>query len=277
MIRSPHVLLTIACACVAVAVCALPYRTPSPVNAQSVPGVVPGLSVAGIAIGAPISTVISRLGPVSQVRVAAADGTLAYVFDPYGVTAYVTNGVVVALSTTNSILVDVQGIHIGSSAASLADTLGGTSTPGAVEGFPGLLYNSLGLGFGLDHGAVAAVMVFAPLGTAPQRSAPVAPGVSSLGAPPTPGAAATTAGPTDATGAVLPRVAPTDAYLTTIPGVAGVTGLPDVRHLRPFTAETDYLSLSGYLRYVVYGMTRVWISSDESARFTASDASPAAP
>jgi hypothetical protein len=57
--------------------------------------------------------------------------------------------------------------------------------------------------------------------------------------------------------------------VTTIPGAGGVTGLPDVRHLRPFTAETNYLSLSGYLRYVVYTMTRAWISPAESERFTA--------
>jgi len=35
-------------------------------------------------------------------------------------------------------------------------------------------------------------------------------------------------------------------------------GLPDVSvsRLRPFTAETLYLSLAGYLRYLVYAATR---------------------
>jgi len=271
---SPRVLILVAGACVALALCALPYRTPFAVHADSPTGVVPGTSVGGIALGADINSVISRLGPVTQVRLAGTDGTLAYVFDPYGITAYVTNGVVVALTTTNSVLVDIDGIHIGTPAASLTHALGTTSTAGAVEGMPGVLYSSLGLGFGLEHGAVAAVMVFAPLAAPQQQPVPAAPSVSSVAAP----AGAATAGPTaPLPGTVPQRVGPAEANITTIPGVAGVTGLPDVRRLHPFSAETDYLSTSGYLRYVVYGMTRVWISSEESARFVASDASPAAP
>ena len=270
---SPRVLLTIAGACLALAMCALPNRSPFSATAENVAGVVPGTSVAGVALGADINAVISRLGPVSEVRLAGTDGTMAYVFNPYGITAYVTNGVVVALTTTNSVLVDVEGIHIGTPVANLAGTLGATSTTGAVEGMPGVLYTSLGLGFGLDHGAVAAVMVFAPLATPQQPSAPTAPTVSSYDAAP----ATVTAGPPAEPGTLPIRISPADSHITTIPGVAGVTGLPDVHHLRPFSAETDYLSNTGYLRYVVYGMTRVWISSEESARFVASDASPAVP
>jgi hypothetical protein len=252
--------------------CALPYRSPFSATAQSPTGIVPGTSVAGVALGAEINSVIARLGPVSEVRMAGTDGTMAYVFNPYGITAYVTNGVVVALTTTNSVLVDVEGIHIGTPAASLAGTLGTTSTPGAVEGLQGVLYTSLGLGFGIDHGAVAAVMVFAPLANPQQQSVPTAPSVSSHDM-----AAVVTAGPPTAAGTDPTPVGPSAALITTIPGVAGVTGLPDVRRLHPFSAETDYLSVQGYLRYVVYGMTQVWISSEESARFVASDASPAVP
>ena len=135
---SPRVLILVAGACVALALCALPYRTPFAVHADSVAGVVPGTSVGGIALGADINSVIARLGPVTQVRLAGTDGTLAYVFDPYGITAYVTNGVVVALTTTNSVLVDIEGIHIGTPVASLTNTLGTTSTAGAVEGMPGV-------------------------------------------------------------------------------------------------------------------------------------------
>jgi len=262
----------------AVAVCGL-SGLPAATDAQNAGTIVPGSALAGIPLGGPISNLMARLGPVTQVRVAAQDGTLAYVFDQYGITAYVARDVIVAITTTNSLLAGVRGIYLGAPMLTVVKTFGGDYTPGIIEGFHGLLYPSLGLGFGFDQGGVAIVMVFSSL-AAPQRDpASPAPSVTTGNAPAPPVSSPVTAGKAPAVPIGAAPAGESDASdarlglrgasagVTTIPGVGGTSGLPDVRHLRAFTAETNYLSRAGYLRYVVYSMTRAWISPVESERF----------
>lgn len=45
-----------------------------------------------------------------------------------------------------------------------------------------------------------------------------------------------------------------------------VAGFPQVAGLRPYSAETNYLSLPGYLRWIVYPASGVWITYAEAAR-----------
>lgn len=40
----------------------------------------------------------------------------------------------------------------------------------------------------------------------------------------------------------------------------------DVANLTPFTAEANYMSKPGYLRYRIYVATNDWISYEEAAR-----------
>ena len=44
------------------------------------------------------------------------------------------------------------------------------------------------------------------------------------------------------------------------------TGVPNVSSLTPFGAETNYMSLAGYLRYVSYGQTGQWLTRAEATR-----------
>ena len=45
-----------------------------------------------------------------------------------------------------------------------------------------------------------------------------------------------------------------------------IAGFPQVAGLRPYSAETNYLSLPGYLRWIVYPASGVWITYAEAAR-----------
>jgi hypothetical protein len=48
---------------------------------------------------------------------------------------------------------------------------------------------------------------------------------------------------------------------------AGTPGqYANVKNLRPFTAETAYMSLAGYLRYVTHQQTDQWLTRTEADR-----------
>ena len=104
---------------------------------------------------------------------------------------------------------------------------GRTFREGPVAGFPGLVYNDRGIAFGMDGTTIAVVLVFRP-GTAAE--------VSGL----------------QAAQAVRPS--------------PQTTGFPQVTGLAPFGAETNYMSLPGYLRWVSYQMSGSWIGYPEAAR-----------
>ena len=52
-------------------------------------------------------------------------------------------------------------------------------------------------------------------------------------------------------------------------GVASAQQYPNVSNLTPFTAETNFMSLPGYLRYVNHQATGEWISVAEATRIVA--------
>ncbi len=265
--------------------------------AQSAGPVTPGASLAGIPLGAPIPEVVHRLGAPSAVRLVSQDGTLAYVFGQYGIIAYARDNSVIAVSTTNSTLGTVRGIALGAPESVVIGAFGRPRGAGVVEGFPGLLYESLGIAFGFDRHSVAVVMIFAPRSVAtPSSPAPQpAPAVTTQASPDgiaTPEADTQTAetppeAPAPAVGPRTPETHPeaspvepgTDAAMAApdspaalpgppmvlrpaVEGAAG--GIPDVSHLRPFTAETRFLSIAGYMRYLVYTITRQWVAVAET-------------
>lgn len=41
---------------------------------------------------------------------------------------------------------------------------------------------------------------------------------------------------------------------------------PSVANLKPFSAEADYMSLAGYLRYLVFQQTSQWLTRQEATR-----------
>ena len=53
------------------------------------------------------------------------------------------------------------------------------------------------------------------------------------------------------------------------PQAAQAQDYPNVANLTPFTAEANYMSKPGYLRYRNYVNTNNWISYEEAARIVA--------
>ena len=53
------------------------------------------------------------------------------------------------------------------------------------------------------------------------------------------------------------------------PKAAQAQDYPNVANLTPFTAEANYMSKPGYLRYRNYVSTNTWISYEEAARVVA--------
>ena len=51
-----------------------------------------------------------------------------------------------------------------------------------------------------------------------------------------------------------------------ISGVASAQQYTNVANLTPFSAESNYMSLPGYLRYVTYQQTNLWLTYDEASR-----------
>jgi hypothetical protein len=319
-----------------------------PVHAATAP-IKPGVSLADIPIGSPIAEVVTRLGAPTQVRLVSADGTLAYIFSTYGITAYTRSHVVFALTSTNSLIVTNQGIGLGAPAAAINAAFGQPRSTGVVEGFRGPMYPALGIAFGLDRQTVAAVMVFAPQAATPgttsspdvgsratpDQSAPAAaPGEQTAAQSPQQVGVAHTASP-DAAGIVPParspflpvaqpgespapdaaapgaesvavagsgvslaEVASTAHATAAVPPSAPEPQLPAqllavqpasegelqpmaralaiVRDVRAFSLETRYLSIAGYLRYLLFSFTRKWVIPQESERLVQRDAGPSA-
>lgn len=47
---------------------------------------------------------------------------------------------------------------------------------------------------------------------------------------------------------------------------ASAATYPTVANLKPFSAQTNYMSLPGYLRYLVYQQTGHWLTHPEAVR-----------
>jgi hypothetical protein len=52
----------------------------------------------------------------------------------------------------------------------------------------------------------------------------------------------------------------------TFAGMASAQQVPNVSNLTPFSAETNYMSLVGYLRYVNHQQTGQWLTVPEAVR-----------
>lgn len=204
-----------------------------PVVAQQPQGpppilVVPGQSIAGVALGRSASAALARLGQPVEART-LRDSTM-YAYPRYGMNVYVTDGVVRAVSTTNSLLRTAEGISLGSTAADVRRVYGGQFADAVVEGLMGLAYDQHGIAFGLDGVIVSIIIVYPPR-----------------------------------TAAATPASAPAIATPTTQFEV-GLVSLPRVENLKPFSPETQYMSVVGFLRYVVYQQTGLWLTNIEASR-----------
>jgi len=186
--------------------------------------IAPGRSLAGVAVGTTIQRVFARFGRPSVTVETGVD--IVHVYSRFGITVYARSGVVTAISTTNSLMKIDEDLGVGYRAEAVTARYGRGFREGAVEGFPGMIYDARGIAFGLDRQGVAAIVVFRT-NTANQVSG------------------------------LLPR------------GVAvqpPVTGFPNVAGLRPFSPETNFMSLPGYLRWLVHQASGTWITYNEARR-----------
>ncbi|MDQ7842954.1 MAG: hypothetical protein QN141_06895 [Armatimonadota bacterium] len=156
-----------------------PPQLPAPPRPEGPAGprnIVPGRSLAGVAIGARLSNVLTRFGRPSAIRETALD--TAYLFSRYGITVYARSGAVTAVASTNSLLKIDETLGVGYRVESVYEVFGRDFRRGTVEGFPGLIYEGRGIAFGLDGQGVAAILVFRPgtsaMVSALQRGAPAA-------------------------------------------------------------------------------------------------------
>ncbi|HKX16960.1 MAG TPA: hypothetical protein VJT33_02985 [bacterium] len=66
-------------------------------------------------------------------------------------------------------------------------------------------------------------------------------------------------------GAALAQTQPAPA--TPAPATPQTQGqYPNVANLKPFSAEADYMSLAGYLRYLVFQQASQWLTREEAVR-----------
>lgn len=226
----------------------------SPVIAQQMPPPMPGprtivagKSLAAITIGAPIDAVVARFGPPSAVL--ETDRDAVYVWHRFGVNAYARDGLVTAVSTSNS-LMRAGEIGPGFRVDDAIKAFGATYQRGTVEGFQGLQFDAQGIAFGIDRKAVAVILVFSPGQAAQvsglQRTAKFAPAAAPMTSP----------SASLATPPIMP-VAPVAQILS---------GIPFVATQRAFSGMTNYMSLSGYLRWLVYQSSANWITVSEASR-----------
>ncbi len=152
---------------------------------------------------------------------------VVYAFNRYGVVVYAKQDLVTAVSTSNSLLKIDDVLGVGYRVESAMAAYGRGFKEGPVEGFPGLVYNDRGIAFGMDGTTIAVVLVFRP------------------------GSAADVSG-LQPVSAVRP--------------VPQTGRFPQVTGLAPFSPETNYMSLPGYLRWVNYQIAGSWIGYHEAAR-----------
>lgn len=213
-----------------------------PVIAQQVPQVpptliAPGQSIAGVALGRSVSATVARLGQPVEART-LRDATL-YAYPRYGLNVYITDGNVRAVSTTNSLLRTAEGIAPGSTITEVKRVYGSQFSDAVVEGLMGIAYDQHGIAFGLDGVVVSVIIVYPP------RTQAAAPGAA----------------------VPLPTPAQGAAAIQPTPQIdLGLVSMPRVENLKPFSPETQYMSVVGFLRYVVYQQTGLWLTQMEASR-----------
>jgi hypothetical protein len=198
------------------------------------------------------------------------NGLLGYSFEKYGITVYAHGDLVQAVATTNSVIGGVNGIELGTPVSEIVRGLGQVYSQGTVEGYPGVVYAGSGIAFGIDHNAVAAILVFRPATALPNQPAPTASPAAPVtshaapaGQPASAAQPSATAQPAAAPQAPAAQVAV--APPTAHPATAGsASRLPDVSNLRAYTSGTHFLSLAGYLRYLVHDTSKKWMTTEDT-------------
>lgn len=133
-----------------------PQAPPAPPPTE----IIPGVGIAGVRIGGNARALRVRFGlPSHQLE---RGQYVVHMYNRFGLVVYARADVVAAVATTNSLFTLGESLRVGSPAADARAAFGAPSAEGAVAGFQGALYEDRGVGFGIDGGMIATIIVFRP-------------------------------------------------------------------------------------------------------------------
>lgn len=122
--------------------------------------IIPGVGIAGVQIGGNVRALRSRFGlPSHQLE---RGQYVVHMYNRFGLVVYARGEAVAAVATTNSLFTLGESLRIGHPAADARAAFGAPSVEGMVAGFQGELYDDRGVGFGIDRGMIATIIVFRP-------------------------------------------------------------------------------------------------------------------
>jgi hypothetical protein len=122
--------------------------------------IIPGVGIAGVQLGGNPRVLQARFGVPSQV---IERGEYAvHMYNRFGLVVYVRANSIAAVATTNSVFKFQDSLRVGLPAADARAVFGSPSGQANVAGFQGDLYDERGIGFGIDGGWIATIIVFRP-------------------------------------------------------------------------------------------------------------------
>jgi hypothetical protein len=93
-------------------------------------------------------------------------GFSVYLYGGFGLWVYLRQDTVAAVATSNSLFRIGGSLGIGHPASDVQAAFGSATGQGTLAGLRSDLYNDRGIGFTIDRGAIATIIVFRP-GEAP--------------------------------------------------------------------------------------------------------------
>jgi hypothetical protein len=133
-----------------------PQAVPAPPPTK----IIPGVGIAGVLVGGNARALRVRFGLPSQV-LQRGEYTV-HLYNRFGLVVYVRMDTIAAVATTNSLFRIQDSLRVGHPAADARAAFGAPSGPATVAGFQGDLYDDRGVGFGIERGWIATIVVFRP-------------------------------------------------------------------------------------------------------------------
>ena len=122
--------------------------------------IIPGVAIAGVQLGGNPRVLQARFGVPSQV-LQRGEYTV-HMYNRFGLVVYVRANSIAAVATTNSVFKFQDSLRVGLPAADARAVFGSPSGQATVVGFEGDVYDERGIGFGIDRGWIATIIVFRP-------------------------------------------------------------------------------------------------------------------
>jgi len=122
--------------------------------------IIPGVGIAGVQLGASVRALRVRFGLPTEIL--QWSGFAVHLYGRFGLVIYVRENTIAAVATTNSLFHIGRSLGVGQPVAEAKAEFGSASSQGMVAGFQTDLYDERGIGFGIERGAIATIIVFRP-------------------------------------------------------------------------------------------------------------------